>query len=129
MESLRPHSRLLVLRLLLVAAVAVSHCCLMGHAAWAADGHGGASLAHVAPGHAMSAQWQGTAMAPMVCDGAHAVASARLAVPVPTSAAAPVAAHLAPASLGAGSPQPARADRARPDPLPPSRATLQIFRI
>lgn len=129
MVSLAAHTRQVILRLLLVAAVAVSHCCLIGHAAWAADAHGGAIAAHLAPGHAVPATWQGVPAAPMVCGGAHGMTAARVAVPAPAPAATPVAAGPVPDPWGSGPERPVHADRARPDPSPPSRAGLQSYLI
>jgi hypothetical protein len=128
MTPVHRHTDSLVVRLLLVAAIAVSHCCLMGHSAWAADVHGSGSSAHTAPAHALTAEWQGTPVAPMVCDGAHAMATARLALPVPTPGSALVAAHLALCAVGTGA-RPVAAYRDPPDPIPPSRALLQTYLI
>ena len=128
MESVFPHPRMVLLRLLVVAAIAVGHCCLMGQNAWAADAHGGGSSAHGVPGQAMPAHW-GSPAAPMVCDGAHAVVAARLALPAPTPVAALMAARQALGAGVTGPARPARAYRNPPDPHPPSRAVLQIFLI
>lgn len=126
MQSVHVSIRPVLLRLLLVAAVAVSHCCLMGQTAWAAGVHDGAMSAHGAPGPATAADWHRSPMAPMICDGAHAVVAARLALPAPAPASVPVAVTVA---LGSLTPQPSPVYRDPPDPLPPSRATLQIFLI
>jgi len=127
MESLRLQIRPVLLRLLLVAAVAVSHCCLMGHAAWAADGRAGGASAHVAPGHLPVAARDGAPMAPMACDGAHAVATTRPAVPSPGPAAVPVAATAV--ARGGATLWALPAYRNPPDPLPPSHAFLQTYLI
>jgi len=128
MESAFSSTRLVFVRLLLVAAVAVGHCCLMGHTAWAADVHGGDLSAHMAPGQAPSVQWQPLPAAPMVCDGAHAVMIARPALPAPSSVAMPM---MAASVLGSGTrtSRPVLAYRGPPDAPPPSRSTLQIFLI
>jgi len=127
MTPVHRHTDSLVVRLLLVAAVIVSHCCLMGHSAWAADVHGGGSSAHTVPAHALPAEWQGTPVAPMVCDGAHAMATAGLALPAPVPA--PMSAAAVTVPLGSPTPQRPASVSDPPDAFPPSRALLQTYLI
>jgi hypothetical protein len=133
MPFARPHVPPVLLRLLLVAAVAVGHCCLMGHTAWAGDAHGtGASAhpaVHPAPDVAGHAHWAPLPDAPMVCDGAHAVTSARPALPAPTAFAVPVAVSGVRGPAAPSHASPAWAERAPPDAVHRSRATLQVYLI
>jgi len=127
MESASPYPRTWLLRLLLVASIAVSHCCLLGHSVWAAGLHGDGPMAHGMAGQAASADWTPVPGSPMVCGGAHGVATARLAVPSPGPAVVPVAACAA--ALGGPARWTVPAYRDPPDPLPPSRARLQTYLI
>jgi hypothetical protein len=127
MVSLRANARLVLLRLLLVAAVAVSHCCLLGHSAWAAGLHADGAATHGEMGPAAVTAWTQAPEMPMVCGGAHGVATARPAVPSPGVTALPVVA--APTAVGGPASRPVAARAHSPDPLPPSRAVLQTYLI
>jgi len=126
MTSVRRHTHSLVVRLLLVVTVAVGHCCLLGQTAHAAGVHAGTGPVHGAEASPAGFECQRTPVAPMACDGAHAVATARAELPAPALASMPAAVTM---GLGSLTPQPARAYRDPPDARPPSRATLQIFLI
>lgn len=127
MASVSRPSNALVVRLLLVAAVALSHCCLLGHSAWAAGMHGDGVGAHGAAATTADATWGLAPEAPMVCGGAHGVAAVRPAVPSPGAAALPVVATTRP--VGGPLPRSVPARAHPPDPRPPSRSRLQVFLI
>lgn len=119
------HTRSALLRLLLVAAVVVSHCCLMGQTAHAAGVHADGGPAHGVTQGVAGFECQRVPSAPMACEGAHAVAVARMAVPAPAIAALPVPTAPAGGSLRwspALVPDP-------PDLGAPSRALLQTYLI
>lgn len=125
MESIHSSTRQVLLRLLLVAAVAVSHCCLLGQTAHAAGVHADAGSMHGAAAGVAGFECERSPGAHMDCEGAHALASARVALPAP----GPAVAGVAPVPTATPAHRSAPSRPVLPERSPPSRAVLQTYLI